>query len=480
VIVCKDCGNKNQNGTTFCEACGTFLEWGGESVLTGAHQAIPSPDAPVEGSTPLAPPPAAAPVEPIPAAPPPVVETSPVPEAPEPAEQQSPAFQAQRLPVIASPDAGEPLAPATPPPAEPIPAAPPPVTEAPPAPDEPKAPAAARPGTQVLRAMRMKARPPAPPAAPPEGPTARPPAEEHERRPPKPPSAEPVRPQSNPGDIFCSSCGTPNDPSRHYCRSCGAPLGAAVAGEVVTTRRAPWWKRILGRGGGAGTPVPAGTRPAAGARGGAGRSAVGAGGNAINSVAHVARRFFQVIALLGALGIAVVAIGPWRSHAKTKVRSWLDDVRELVQPHYVKVTPTKITASSSLKDNPPQNAFDGIIESFWAEGAHGDGTGQSLTVTFAKATDLARVGFTVGDQKIPQAFATRPVPRTLTLVFYDADGAVVKREQVSLEQTPKFQKRDADAKGVTRLVITIASTYPPVKGAKSSASIAEIELFKKD
>jgi hypothetical protein len=476
VIVCKDCGHKNQNATTFCEACGTFLEWAGESVLTGAHQAIPSPDAPpVEGSTPLAP---ATP--PPPAVPPPPPE--PTPAAP-PAEPAGAAFQAQRLPVISAPDAGEPLAPAvppTPPAEEPAAAAPPPPpAETPPA-EEPRAPAAARPGTQVLRAMRMKARPPAPPApAAPVGPAARPPGEEHERRPPKPPSAEAPRPQGNAGDIFCSSCGTPNDPTRHYCRSCGSPLAGAVAGAAVAAPRAPWWKRIFGRGAGDATPAPAGTRPT-GKGGRRGRSTVGAGGNAINSVAHVARRFFQIVALLGALGIAVVAIGPWRTHAKAKVRGWIDDARAIVQPRYVEVTPTKISASSSLRNNPPQNAFDGIIETFWAEAAHGDGTGQALTVTFAKATDLARVGFTVGDQKDPQAFATRPVPRTLTVVFYDANGAVVKREQVSLEQTPKFQKRDAGAKGVTRVVITIASTYPPVKGSKSSASIAEIELFKKE
>ncbi len=155
-------------------------------------------------------------------------------------------------------------------------------------------------------------------------------------------------------------------------------------------------------------------------------------------------------------------------------------MRRVIQPRYVKVTPTKISASSSLKNNPPQNAFDGIIETFWAEGAHGDGTGQSITATFAKPTDLARIGLTLGDQSKPQLFATRPVPKTLALVFYDANGAVVKRETVSLEQTPKFQKRDASASGVTRVVIRIGSTYPPVKGKRSSASIAEIELFTKD
>jgi hypothetical protein len=227
------------------------------------------------------------------------------------------------------------------------------------------------------------------------------------------------------------------------------------------------------------TPPPAGTRPAAG-KGGAGRSAKGAGEGAINSVAHFGRKFFQLVAILGVLGIGVIAIGPWRNEAKSKVRGWIDDARRIVQPHYSKVTPSKISASSALKADPPQNAFDGIIETFWAEGARGDGTGQSLTVTFAKPTNLARIGLTLGDQKAPQNFATRPVPRTLELVFYDANGAVVKREPVALEQTPKFQRRDASANGVTRVVITIKSTYPPVKGTKSSAAIAEVELFTKD
>jgi hypothetical protein len=462
MIVCKDCGNKNPNGTTFCEACGTFLEWGGESVLTGGHQAIPSPDAPAEGATPLAPAP-----PPAPAAPPPAADA--------PAEAAGAAFQAQRLPVISDPEddaapGATPLAAALPPPPAPAPTAP----------EELKAPGPSRPGTQVLRAMRMKARPPAPPqSAPPSGPVARAPAEEQARRAPKPPSAEPARPQGNPGDIYCASCGTPNDPTRNYCRSCGNPLTATVA-PVVGAPRVPWWRRIFGGGrGGDATPPPAGTRPAA-ATGKGGRSGRRAGEGAINSAAHFGRKFFQVVAILGALGIAVVAIGPWRTEAKDKVRGWVDDARRVVQPHYSKVTPSKISASSALKADPPQNAFDGIIETFWAEGAHGDGTGQSLTVTFAKPTDLARAGFTVGDQKAPQNFATRPVPRTLELVFYDKDGAVVKREQVSLEQTPKFQKRDADAKGVARVVITIKSTYPPVKGTRSAAAISEVELFTKD
>ena len=470
MIVCKDCGHRNQNATTFCEACGTFLEWAGESVLTGAHQAIPAPDAPAQDPPPPAEPapaPEPPPAEPVPPATPPAV----LPPPAEDASVTGAAFQAQRLPVIA-----QPLEPAPAASSAESPVAEPPAAE-PPAPEEPpKAPGPARPGTQVLRAMRMKARPAPPPPAPPAGPAARPPAEEHERRAPRPPSVEPPRPQGNPGDIFCSSCGTPNDPSRHYCRSCGSQLAGAAP---VAAPHVSWWRRLLGRKPKVVAPLPAGSRPEPGAPG-AGRGALGAGQGAVNSVAHVARRFFQVIAVLGAVGIAVVAIGPWRAHAHRIVSGWIQDVRRIVQPHYVLIVPDKISASSSLKANPPQNAFDGVTQTFWAEGAHGDGTGQSLTVRFTKAVSIARIGVLDGDQSSVKSFATRPVPRTLELVFYDANGAVVKRARVGLEQTPNFQRVSAGASGVTRLVIRIAATYPSEKGTRSSGSIAEIELFKKD
>jgi hypothetical protein len=485
VIVCKDCGQKNQNGTTFCSACGTFLEWAGESVLTGVQPVIPAPAEPVQDPPPppaeqpvvvppplptpippVTPPVTTPPVEPAPPPPAPVVEPAPVtppPVAPPPVEtpgSTGAAFQAQRLPVIAQPD--------PPPAAVPAPA---PADE----PEERKPTGAARPGTHVLRAMRMKARPAPKAPKPPDGPAARPPAEEQERRAPRPPSPN-ARPKGNPGDIFCSSCGTPNDPSRHYCRSCGSLLAGAVP---AAPPRLSWWRRLLGHKPKTAAPLPAGARPTAGSAGG-GHGLVGKGQGAVNSVAHIARRFFQVVALLGALGFAVVAIGPWRSHARTTVQGWITDVRRVVQPHYVVVIPDKITATSSLADDPPQNAFDGVRETFWAEAARGNGEGQVLTVHFSSPVDLSRIGVLDGDQSSVPAFAKRPVPSALELLFYNADGAIIKRSRIRLEQTPDFQHQPAEASHVSTLRIRIVGAYPSEKGSRTSASISEIELFKKD
>jgi hypothetical protein len=207
---------------------------------------------------------------------------------------------------------------------------------------------------------------------------------------------------------------------------------------------------------------------------------IGASQGAVNSVAHFARRFFQVVALLGALGFAVVAIGPWRSHARTTVQGWATDLRRVVQPHYVVVIPDKITATTSLAADPPQNAFDGVRETFWAEAAHGNGEGQVLTVHFSTPVSLSRIGVLDGDQSSVPAFATRPVPSALALIFYDANGAIIKRSRIRLEQTPDFQHQPAEASHVSTLRIRIVGAYPSEKGSRTSASISEIELFRKD
>ena len=81
---------------------------------------------------------------------------------------------------------------------------------------------------------------PTPVPPPPAGPVAVQPAPPIERPPPPPPRA-PVR-RAEPGDIFCSQCGQPNNPERRFCRRCGTVLS-----EPAVAVRLPWWKRIFHR-----------------------------------------------------------------------------------------------------------------------------------------------------------------------------------------------------------------------------------------
>jgi hypothetical protein len=191
VIICKKCGNRNEDRDQFCTSCGSFLEWSGERVVETA----PQPEAP-------------APVPPPPPPPPPTgfvervkqvvgMESDPVGTAPP------------------RPQTGGWVPPAS-------------VTAQ--TATQPEAPAAS--GTPTAR------RPDAP-APPPDTPRARQP-EEAPLAPPPPPRIIPAMvPDVNEVGTFCSACGAGNDVRRHFCRRCGTPLMRTA------TNRVPWWRRLF-------------------------------------------------------------------------------------------------------------------------------------------------------------------------------------------------------------------------------------------
>ncbi len=213
MLVCGECGARNEDGEDFCGECGAYLDWDAEQVATDpepvpvaaqgedtAQMAAANDEQPrglVErvreavgiGSTTDAPV-----LEPAP-------ETTPPTERP--AAEPAPTARPSAVGAAAGPPGAAP------------PGQPPEARR--PSPDQP---GAVRPGAAVPKPRRR-------PAAP---------------------VQEPI----DHGDLVCGRCGTGNKPTRKFCRRCGHDLVDAVVAKV------PWWKRIFRRS----PKAPAaGTRP---------------------------------------------------------------------------------------------------------------------------------------------------------------------------------------------------------------------------
>jgi hypothetical protein len=515
MMVCTQCGFRNETEDAFCGSCGAFLEWSGEKVETDE----PAPAAPTIAETP-------APPEELPATPsaepaPEPAAASALPFPPGPSsrfrgeEPPPPAAEGgieAAIGLRAEPKAAEGGVPAAKPDGRTERASQAPATGGP----EPGAGAGAGTGTGAVSLSRPaevaepagaakaagvggaagaaaeartggpavaagtptqappRARTQTPPprapakttpartpgAGPAAGPVARRPDERPTAAKPRPvPSKPPPKRELRPGDLVCNQCQEGNDPNRKFCRRCGASLVEAV--EAVPPPPLPWWKRLFVR-----QPkvVAAGERPMR--RGGS------TARRDLRSRLQKARR---VTALLAVLGLGVGLVGPWRSTVKSKVTGAFRGAKEKVVPKLSPVTPVGAEATSSLAGHPPTMAIDRAKgnDNFWAEGAKGDGVGQKLIVNFKPAIRLGRIGFTLGASTKPEDFVTEPRPRTVRLHFPDQST-----KDLQLKDIAEFQDYPVDAKDVGRLEIEIREVFPSTQG-KSDCWISEVEFFER-
>lgn len=268
------------------------------------------------------------------------------------------------------------------------------------------------------------------------------------------------RQRVRPGDVVCVKCGTGNPPDNNFCKKCGFTLEDAQPAAVL-----PWWKRLFRR---EPRTHEAGFRR--GRRGTRGAGGLAGARSAKRSVLRVMGTLGRTAALLalvvGALGVSV---GPWRSAAVGWVTDRFDGVRQLVAPSYEPLNPTGATATSSLPEHPPADAIDLGSNTWWAEGADGDGVGEIITVTFGSPVDIALVGIIPGVAD-PARFVQEPRPRSLHLVF---DNGVTK--DVPLVDAHEFQTFEIEgAEQVTSVEIHIDAVWPAQSG--SAAAITEIEF----
>jgi hypothetical protein len=263
---------------------------------------------------------------------------------------------------------------------------------------------------------------------------------------------------AQPGDRICGSCGEPNDPTRKFCRRCGASL---VEARIVEAKRLPWWKRIFG-GGKQPKQYAAGERTD-------GMQPPKPAGNPIARFAKGIGPVRGILALLVAAGIVgYIAIpsvqGTVNGLFANGPTGIIDQVRKLVAPTLEPVRPVTISASGSIKDHPPELAFDTFVNTDWQVADKVP----AVTVTFDGPIDLGAVIVHGGFKDTFTAFR-----RPATMVFDYPDG---KSQTIELQDTPDEQKFELSGSKVDSLTIRITSTYGP---EDKPISISEIELFKK-
>lgn len=261
---------------------------------------------------------------------------------------------------------------------------------------------------------------------------------------------------------YCWSCGARNAEGRIFCRACGEQLDRTALPEP----RLSWWRRLLARLRGS-RPRAAGERPAGFRRHGVPDT---------EAASKKRRRFHRnrrlplsrLAPLLVVLALLGVGLGPARAWVTTKVFGAVQTAQHHLHEQYVSDTPVSATASSALAGHGAQLAIDGVSTTYWATDDKKGGVGDTLTVRFANAVDISRVGLLSGEPGA--AFRTEPRPQSMTLT---ANGNAPAK--LSFVDEAQFQNAAVSLKNVTVLTITFDSVFPGQQG--DEMAVSEIQFF---
>ncbi len=267
----------------------------------------------------------------------------------------------------------------------------------------------------------------------------------------------------NPGDLVCSQCSVGNAPTRKFCRKCGNSLAAAVPAKKV-----PWWKKLFG-GGGSKRRVSKEAADKEKRR----RQRTDASFKTQMAIANV-KKVVLFLVMAGVIGGAVAFPSP-RAEVMRRARGGVGGIQDLFNPKVKSVIPLEPTATSAIAGREAKFASDLGINSFWAEGAEGDGVGQTITFTFAEPTDLTKVLITSGSTDTLENYLANPRPKELHLVFDNGGSADIELSEGEYRKAQGFNLKGAN--GVSKVDIVISSIYPG-RGALDTA-IAEVEFKKK-
>ncbi len=219
----------------------------------------------------------------------------------------------------------------------------------------------------------------------------------------------------SPGDVFCPHCGQFNSPTRVYCRRCGTELGTRqVAAEEIAYEPLTWWQRHLHHDV---RVVTAGQRPG---RWGKIVSGAGSQGRGLRIVERAG-------ALLIGVSLVLTFIGPYGNSMRGWYTNTWHAIYNYINAREVGVAATSASATSSAPGHPAWNAVDQNSATWWqsktapvpkppakkpaaSHPAHAAGAGAAPTPT----TSLAGTATTAAHGTAGAAPKPKPKPRSKT------------------------------------------------------------------
>ena len=290
------------------------------------------------------------------------------------------------------------------------------------------------------------------------------------------PRTQPVRPVVlDPGvhDLYCGRCGAGNTADRFFCRSCGSSLAAAVPVETLTwwQRFTAWLRRLFGR---EPRDLSVGERPSNWSTSAA--TASTRKKRPLWKRVHLPTRISLGSMALPILILAVVGFGiaPIRYRVTNWGFSVYESARRTVMPRYVPVAPANASASDAAASHPAAAAIDQNLLTWWGAARPGDGSGSTLTMTFERPADIAKIGF--HDGAADADFPLQPRVRELEVTLSDERGQVAA-ERVTLADKRDLQTFDVKGHGVRSATVRVVSTYAGQKG--QATAMAEVSFFTK-
>ncbi|QMU71004.1 zinc ribbon domain-containing protein [Streptacidiphilus sp. P02-A3a] len=419
---CADCGGRARAGQSFCDDCGSFLNWDNEADSTAATTAANTATA-ATAATPVT---AAGSEKPAgtetPAAP--AVAASPEPVA---AAESEPGDTASET-VLGKGGAAEPVDSAEAETAE--------VLTEPIDPNSPTPPPAPVP-PDVARARALLV-----------------PVADRSRPVPQAPEVAPVLPGTpmaarptvrQPGDDghtphgdACPWCGTGNQPDRHFCRRCAMRLAESPGGP----QRRPWWRRLLDF---RGREAPwAGERP------------------------RLRRDLGRIVRWTLCLAVAVALVVTVANEATPATHAVEDHFATRAQIHEI-----TWSASHSGPNQSASLAGDSYNNTFWGSGYGDANTGQWLQANFTSPQHLLNVIITPCAGSESDAISLDACPSQLEAQITDNSGKVTD-QQINLNDGQP-QTFGMDARDVASVRFVIESVYG--ESPTKQVAIAEIEFF---